>query len=81
MYKATAKICDFMSHEEDAIHLISRFGLEMGVGEQTIAEACESHGVHSPTFLAIINYKVFKQKASIEDIDIPTLMGRKMKGA
>ena len=73
MYKATDKICDLMSHEEDAIHLISRFGLEMGVGEQTIAEACESHGVHSPTFLAIINYKVFKQKASIEDIDIPTL--------
>lgn len=62
-----------MSHEEDAIHIISRFGLGMGVGEQTIAQACESHGVHTSTFLAIINYKVFKQRVLPEDIDIPTL--------
>ena len=73
MYKATDKICDLMSHEEDAIHVISRFGLKMGVGEQTIAQACESHGVHTPTFLAVINFKVSKQPVSLEDIDIPTL--------
>lgn len=73
MYKSTDKICDLMSHEEDAIHIISRFGLGMGVGEQTIAQACESHGVHTSTFLAIINYKVFKQHVLPEDIDIPTL--------
>ena len=47
MYKATDKICDLMSHEEDAIHIISRFGLEMGVGEQTIAEACTIHGANN----------------------------------
>lgn len=73
MYKSTDKICDLMSHEEDAIHIISRFGLGMGVGEQTIAQACESHGVHTSTFLAIINNKVFKQRVLPEDIDIPTL--------
>ncbi len=73
MYKSTDKICDLMSHEEDAIQIISRFGLEMGVGEQTIAQVCESHGVHTPTFLAVVNYKVFHQKALPADIDIPTL--------
>lgn len=73
MYKFTDKMCDLMSHEEDAIQIISRFGLEMGVGEQTIADVCESHGVHTPTFLAIVNYKVFKQRAVSTDIDIPTL--------
>ena len=73
MYKATDKICELMSHEEDAIQIISRFGLEMGVGEQTIAQVCESHNVHTPTFLAIVNYKVCKQKALPADIDIPTL--------
>ena len=62
-----------MSHEEDAIHVISRFGLTMGVGEQTIAEACENHGVHTPTFLAVINYKVFKQRALPAEIDVATL--------
>lgn len=73
MYKATDKICDLMSHEEDAIHVISRFGLKMGVGEQTIAQVCEAQGVHTPTFLAVINYKVSKQQVSLSDIDIPTL--------
>ena len=73
MYKATDKICDLMAHEEDAIQIISRFGLEMGVGEQTIAQLCESYGVHTPTFLAVVNYKVFHQKALPADIDIPTL--------
>ena len=73
MYKESDKICDLMSQEEDAIQIISRFGLEMGVGDQTIAQVCASHGVHTPTFLAVVNYKVFKQKALPADIDIPTL--------
>jgi len=62
-----------MAHEEDAIQIISRFGLEMGVGEQTIEQVCEAHDVHTPTFLAIVNYKVFHQRAIPEDIDVPTL--------
>jgi regulator of cell morphogenesis and NO signaling len=73
MYKGSDKICELMSHEEDAIQIISRFGLEMGVGEQTIAEMCKSHNVHTPTFLAIVNYKVFHQHVVPADIDIPTL--------
>lgn len=73
MYKSTDKICDLMSHEEDAIQIISRFGLEMGVGEQTIEQVCASHEVHTPTFLAIVNYKVFHQRVLPDDIDIHTL--------
>jgi regulator of cell morphogenesis and NO signaling len=73
MYKASDKICELMSHEEDAILIISRFGLEMGVGEQTIDQVCSAHGVHTPTFLAIVNHKVFHQRAIPADIDIPTL--------
>jgi len=73
MYKSTDKICDLIAHEEDAIQIISRFGLEMGVGERTIEQVCAQYGVHTPTFLAIVNYKVFHQRALPEDIDIPTL--------
>ncbi len=62
-----------MAREEDAIQIISRFGLEMGVGEQTIDEACMAHGVHTPTFLAVVNYKVFQQRAVPADIDLQTL--------
>ncbi len=73
MYKATDKICDLMAHEEDAIQIISRFGLSMGVGDQTISQVCEAHGVHTPTFLAVVNYKVFHHSVTLDEIDIPTL--------
>lgn len=73
MYKASHKMCDLISHEEDAIQIISRFGLEMGVGEQTIEQVCEAYHVHTPTFLAIVNYKVFHKQVIPNDIDIPTL--------
>ena len=80
MYKASDKICDLMSHEEDAIQIISRFGLELGVGEQTIEQVCATHGVHTATFLAVVNYKVFHQSVSLEEIDLPTLQ-RYLKNA
>ena len=73
MYKASHKMCDLIAHEEDAIQIISRFGLEMGVGEQTIEQVCEAYHVHTPTFLAIVNYKVFHKRVIPDDIDIPTL--------
>lgn len=73
MYKQTDRICDLMAHEEDAIQIISRFGLSMGVGDQTIAQSCEAHGIDTPTFLAIVNYKVFHQRALPAEIDVPTL--------
>lgn len=73
MYKASHKMCDLISREEDAIQIISRFGLEMGVGEQTIEQVCEAYHVHTPTFLAIVNYKVFHKRVIPDDIDIPTL--------
>ncbi len=66
-------MCDLLSREEDAIQIISRFGLEMGVGEQTIEQVCEAYHVHTPTFLAIVNYKVFHKRVIPNDIDIPTL--------
>ncbi len=62
-----------MSREEEAIQIISRFGLGLGVGEQTIEQVCEAYGVHTATFLAIINFKVFKQRAVIDEINVPTL--------
>ena len=62
-----------MAHEEEAIQIISRFGLSMGVGEQTIAQVCESHGIHTPTFLTVVNYKVSRIKVQPAEIDLDTL--------
>jgi len=66
-------MCELMAHEEEAIQIISRFGLSMGVGDQTIETTCTAHGVHTPTFLAVVNYKVFRQRALPADIELETL--------
>ena len=73
MYKHTDKICDLMAHEEEAIQIISRFGLSMGVGEQTIGQVCDAHGIHTPTFLAVVNYKVFRLHPQPQEVDLDTL--------
>ena len=73
MYRQDDKMCDLMAHEEEAIQIISRFGLSIGVGEQTIDQVCSAHGVHTPTFLAVVNHKVFRQKANLAEINIDTL--------
>ena len=62
-----------MAHEEEAIQIISRFGLNTGVGDQTIEQVCTEHDVHTPTFLAVVNHKVFRQRALPEEIDLDTL--------
>ena len=66
-------MCDLMAHEEEAIQIISRFGLSMGVGDQTIDEVCEAKGLHAPTFLAVVNHKLFRQRALPQEIDVQTL--------
>ena len=73
MYKSSDKICDLMSHEEDAIQIISRFGLGVGVGDRTIEEVCAIHGVHTPTFLAVVNHKLFRMPVQPVEIDAKTL--------
>lgn len=66
-------MCELMSHEEEAIQIISRFGLNMGVGEHTIDEICSEHGVHTATFLAVVNYKLYRQRPNPAEIDLDTL--------
>lgn len=66
-------MCQLMAQEHDAIMIISRFGLPMGVGEQTIEEVCAAHGVHSPTFLAVVNHKLQQADVDIEKVDVETL--------
>ncbi len=74
MYRLQDKMCELMAKEPDAIRIISRFGLTMGVGEKSIEEICHEHGVHSQTFLAVVNYKIdHVSTTNLEDIDIDTL--------
>lgn len=64
-----------MASEPEALRIISRFNLPLGIGEKTVDEVCTVHNVHTATFLAIINYKIGAERHfSIEDISLPTLL-------
>lgn len=74
MYRLQDKMCELMAKEQDAIRVISRFGLPMGVGEKSIEEVCREYGIHCPTFLAVVNYKTDQvSDSNPEQIDIDTL--------
>lgn len=67
-------MCELMAKEPDAVRIISRFGLTMGVGDKTIEEVCNEHNVHSRTFLTVVNYKLdHLSDSDPEEIDIDTL--------
>ncbi len=57
-YKETDKMATLMSAEPQALRVISRFRLPLGVGDKTIVQVCQEHNVHTDTFLAVINYKI-----------------------
>ena len=64
-----------MSSEPQALRVIARFRLPMGVGEKTIQEVCQENNVHTHTFLAIVNYKLeTDNNTNIDDISLQTLM-------
>lgn len=73
MYRLEDKMCELMAEEEDALQVVSRFGLGVGVGDASIADVCAQAHVHAGTVLAVLNYKLHHQLAEQTDIDLDTL--------
>lgn len=55
-YKETDHMCDVICEEPSLLQMISRFGIPLGVGDQTVKQVCEAHGVDTSTFLAVANF-------------------------
>jgi regulator of cell morphogenesis and NO signaling len=75
-YTAQDKMCDLINAEYQALQIISRFGLPLGVGDKTIQEFCEEHQVHTLTFLAVVNFQYGMQPESsqLEALSLHTLL-------
>ncbi len=48
-------MCDLVCDKYAVLQVMSRFGISLGFGDQTIQEVCEASKVHTPTFLAVVN--------------------------
>ena len=75
IYRDIDKMSELLSQDKRAMQIVSRFGIPMGVGDKTIEAVCQEHGIHTPTFLAIVNIGRRDEwmNGRREETDLPTL--------
>ena len=78
-YKETDKMSDIIGDDYRVLQVISRFGLTLGFGDQSVCATCEASGVDSATFLAVVNFIHSNGHAVnigevVETISLPALM-------
>lgn len=56
LYSEASKMCDVICDEPSLLQMMSRFGIPLGVGEQSVKEVCERNKVDTTTFLAVANF-------------------------
>ncbi len=49
-------MADLIADQPGVLLVMSRFGMPLGVGDQTVSEYCSTHSVDSTTFLAVANF-------------------------
>ena len=62
-------MCDVICDEPSLLQMISRFGIPLGVGDQTVRQVCEAHGVDTPTFLSVANFIRRGARGAADSID------------
>ena len=55
-YKDTDRMGDIIGDDYRVLQVISRFGLTLGFGDQTVSATCSASGVDCATFLAVVNF-------------------------
>lgn len=55
-YSASDKMSDLICENYNLLLVMSRFGLSLGFGDQTVKQVCDRQGVHTDTFLAVVNF-------------------------
>ena len=77
-YHETDPMSDVISDDYRMLQMISRFGIRLGFGDQTVAATCARAGVDVKTFLTVVNYLKDSAHAHLsemaEHISLPALM-------
>lgn len=55
-YTGRDKMSDLICGNYNLLLVMSRFGLSLGFGDQTVEQVCRQQGVHTGTFLAVVNF-------------------------
>ena len=77
-YSSHSKMADLVSEHYNILLLIYRFDIPLGVGERTIKEICDEHGVDVDTFLFVVHFILFDEgiglKGLYKKLSIPLLI-------
>ncbi len=71
------KMSDLIHENHSLLLVISRFGLHLGFGNNTVSEVCQANGIDCATFLAVVNFLSednFEVYKTYNDISIDTVV-------
>lgn len=76
LYEADDKLISLIKDNYNVLQSLGSFGINLGFGDKTVREVCESQNVDTYTFLAIVNLAIngYKSFDDFTRISIPTLM-------
>lgn len=69
-YKETDKMCDLICDNYPMLLVMSRFGIALGFGDQTVGQVCSNNQVDVKTFLAVVNLLIDDEKQTITDTSL-----------
>ncbi|MDH6535652.1 hemerythrin domain-containing protein [Parabacteroides sp. 52] len=68
-YQETDRMSDLICENYPMVLVMSRFGIALGFGEKNIGEVCRQNGVHTRTFLTLVNFLTDKIETSVLPIE------------
>lgn len=58
IYEAEDKMISLIGDNYNLLQALGSFGINLGFGDKTVRETCESNGVDTYTFLTVVNYAI-----------------------
>ncbi len=76
MYEPDDKLISIISDNYNTLQSLGSFGINLGFGDKTVQEVCESQNVDTYTFLAVINFTIngYRNYEDADRFSISTLM-------
>lgn len=76
VYEADDKMISLIGDNYNLLQALGSFGISLGFGDKTVRETCETNGVDTYTFLAVVNYTINGLLVAQDDdrIDVGTLL-------
>lgn len=76
LYEPEDQMLSLIRDNYNVLQSLSAFGIGMGFGAKTVKEVCDSYGVDTFTFLAVVNFIIngYHSQSDIHHLDVRTLL-------